>query len=841
MSTKRTVEPCRRGRDRRLGWGALLALLCASTGWALPAAPTHYAVTGKGPVRMTLTGLLTVDGAPAGAGVEVAVYDPQNVLCGVSGVDAVNGGAFILHVYGDDPTTAGDEGMTAGDALRFEVWSPAGPAVHAHTELRFSAAPFGTVPSAYPPPFANLAAYSLRIATNHAPTLTAIGPKTVDENTTLSFTVGATDPDGDALSYSMTGTLPAGAAFNPATRSFSWTPGYAEAGSYSATFTASDGMLWAQEIVAITVNNVNRSPSFTELGTQTVAENQPLSFGVTASDPDGDPITYGTSGTLPAGANFEPTTHSFSWTPDFTQAGNYSVTFTAADGGLTATQTVAITVTNVNRVPVANAAALAVTEDAAKTGTLTATDPDGDPLTFGLVAGQGPLLGSVALTNTGTGSYTYTPNPNASGADSFTFEVSDGTLVSGPATVTVTIAVVNDPPVLAAIGNRAVNEGQLLTLTVTATDVENNTLTYSASPLPAGATFDPTTRTFSWTPGFTQAGNFPVTFTVTDDGAPPAADSETVTISVGMVNQPPVLATIGAKAVDENQALTIVLSANDPNTDPLAYTAGSLPTGASFTAATGTLSWTPQYGQEGSYSVTFTVADNGTPALTDAETVVITVAPAIVTVSIPLQAGWNQVSFPLALCSYTTAIPPVVSLPSGTTCASVQSIGEFFSGIAGQYERVESFDPSGAHVYDPNLPAYVNDLTYVAGGYGYRIKMKQASVLTLSGRRLPPTATVSLGAGWTLSGYWGLDVRHTGTQPAVPFPAGVTFTPVSSLAEVFAPSLGGAPAALWSTDADGDHTYPTALAPATPVTYVGPGYGYWIKVDAPAALDYDLP
>lgn len=836
-----------RKRTRATGPGTALLVglglfaLGASEVWALPAVPAHYAVTAKTPVSMTLTGLLTVDGAPAGTGVEVAVFDPQNVLCGVSGVDAANGGAFVLHVYGDDPTTAQDEGMTSGNALRFEVWGPVGPTVHAHDELRFVAAAFGTAPPAYPPVFADRAAYSLRISTNHVAAFAASGAKSVEENTNLSFTVSATDPDGDSLTYATSGALPGGASFDPATRTFSWTPGYAQAGGYSVTFTASDGMLSASQTVAITVNNVNRSPVFVALGAKTVDENALLSFTVQASDPDGDPVTYGTSGNLPAGSSFDPATRAFSWTPGYAQAGGHSVTFTATDGSLTATQTVGITVNNVNRAPTANAGALSVTEDTPRTGTLGASDPDGDPLTYSLEAGQGPQLGSVVITNPSTGAYTYTPNLNASGADSFAFRASDGTLASNAATVAVTVAAVNDPPVLAAIGNKAVDEGQLLSFVVSATDAEGNTLTYTAAPLPSGATFDAGTRTFSWTPGFTQAGNFDVTFTVTDNGTPAASDAETVTITVGAVNQPPELASIGAKAVDEGQTVSFAVSATDPNADTLTYSASPLPAGASFDPATRVFSWTPQYGQAGGYSVTFTVADGGTPALADAETVAVTVAPAVVTVSIPLQAGWNLVSFPLAVCSYTGAAAPAVALPPGTVCSPVSSIGDFFSGIAGQYDRIESFDAAGAHVYDPNVPAYVNDLTYVAGGYGYRIKMKQASTLTVTGRRLPPAAALSLGAGWTLAGYWGLDVRHTGAPPSVSFPAGVSFTQVGSIADVFTPSLGAAPAAVWSIDANGDHTYPTALAPATPVTYLGPGYGYWIKVSAPANLDYDLP
>ena len=80
-------------------------------------------------------------------------------------------------------------------------------------------------------------------------------------------------------------------------------------------------------------------------------------------------------------------------------------------------------------------------------------------------------------------------------------------------------AAVNRSPVLAAVGDRTVAEGATLNFTVSATDPDaGDTLTYAASSLPAGATFDPATRTFNWTPGFAQAGTYSgVTFTV-DDG-----------------------------------------------------------------------------------------------------------------------------------------------------------------------------------------------------------------------------------------------------------------------------------------------------------------------------------
>ena len=102
-------------------------------------------------------------------------------------------------------------------------------------------------------------------------------------------------------------------------------------------------------------------------------------------------------------------------------------------------------------------------------------------------------------------------------------------------------------------------------------------------------------------------------FTVTDNGTPPTSDSETVTITVGNVNRPPVLSLIGSRSIGETQILTFALTATDPDGDSLSYSAGNLPTGASFNPTTRTFTWTPGYGAAGNYSVLFTVTDNGTP------------------------------------------------------------------------------------------------------------------------------------------------------------------------------------------------------------------------------------
>ena len=135
-------------------------------------------------------------------------------------------------------------------------------------------------------------------------------------------------------------------------------------------------------------------------------------------------------------------------------------------------------------------------------------------------------------------------------------------------TFTITVGDVNVAPVLAAIGNQSVNEGATLSFTASATDADlpAQSLTFSldAASLALGMTIDANTGVFSWTPSEAQGGLTPsVTITVTDNGTGNLVDSETFTITVGDVNTPPVLATIGNQSVNEGSTLSFTASATD--------------------------------------------------------------------------------------------------------------------------------------------------------------------------------------------------------------------------------------------------------------------------------------
>ena len=100
---------------------------------------------------------------------------------------------------------------------------------------------------------------------------------------------------------------------------------------------------------------------------------------------------------------------------------------------------------------------------------------------------------------------TLTPAPNANGSTTVTVAVSDGYAISSTSFL-LTVNPINDPPVLAAITNYTINEGTTLSFTSVATDPDAppQTLTYSLSNAPPGASIDPSSGLFTWTPSEAQ-------------------------------------------------------------------------------------------------------------------------------------------------------------------------------------------------------------------------------------------------------------------------------------------------------------------------------------------------
>lgn len=166
------------------------------------------------------------------------------------------------------------------------------------------------------------------------------------------------------------------------------------------------------------------------------------------------------------------------FTPSANFNGTASFTYQVNDGrGGTSEAKASFTVTAVNDAPTVGPQSVETDEDKPLTGSVQATDIDGDTLVFAVKDGAGPARGTVQL-NAATGAWTYVPNADANGTDSFTVLVSDGKGGVSESTVSVTIRPVNDAPIAVADTGRVMeNETTTFDLVANDGDIEGDSLT----------------------------------------------------------------------------------------------------------------------------------------------------------------------------------------------------------------------------------------------------------------------------------------------------------------------------------------------------------------------------
>jgi VCBS repeat-containing protein len=272
----------------------------------------------------------------------------------------------------------------------------------------------------------------------------------------------------------------------------------------------------------------------------------PITGAVSATDTNDDALTYALVGAAPAGVVFNPD-GTFSVTPlaadqalDVGETRTVTFQYVANDGSAnSAPATVTVTITGVNDAPVAADVAASGTEDGgAVTGAVSATDLDGEPLTYTLVD-ETP----AGVVFNADGTFSVTPLAADQALDdgetrvvTFQYRASDGSTGSAPATVTVTITGVNDAPVVSRpIANLAPLEDAAFSFTLAPDvfiDPDGDVLSFTATlangdALPSWLQFNAATRTFSGTP---QEGDRPVTVrVVAHDGSVSVAHEFTIT------------------------------------------------------------------------------------------------------------------------------------------------------------------------------------------------------------------------------------------------------------------------------------------------------------------------
>ena len=408
--------------------------------------------------------------------------------------------------------------------------------------------------------------FSIQIA-NRPPVANDDSPPAIDEDTELLGTAPGSDPDGDALVYSLASDPSNGTVdLDAATGDYTYTPDLNWNGSDSFEYEVSDGEFSDSGTISITVTAVDDPPLAAQGIELTVDEDGSVAGTLSAEDVDGgasfsfEIISQGTLGTATLGTTVVAcppgTPASFicidvTYVPDANANGQDQFTYRVTDLGSGATSDITVVVVIIasqKDAPVALDALFAAQEDTAVLLTLTATDGDGadddGSFSFAVVGppSSGVLGASSAVTRNGETFETtmlYTPTANTFGMDALTFVASDGdpeTADSNVATVTIDVAPVNDAP-QAVPQSVTVDQNSTTTITLSGIDIDGDTLGFGIESVPSfGQVSQPPTpvppfeATVDYTPinGFVGQDSF--VFSVGDGIAPISTAAVDITV-----------------------------------------------------------------------------------------------------------------------------------------------------------------------------------------------------------------------------------------------------------------------------------------------------------------------
>jgi hypothetical protein len=416
-----------------------------------------------------------------------------------------------------------------------------------------------------------------------------------------------------------------------------------------------------------------------------------------------------------------------------------------------------------NHPPTANAQSIVTPEDQAVVATLTGTDPDaGDVLTFRVVAA--PLHGTLAGTSP---HLVYSPAANYNGPDSFSFVANDGTVDSAPATVSITVTPVNDPPV-AQSGSFFGLEDTLLPVTVVATDVDLDPLTYAVVTPPVHGTLTGAGPNYLYTPNPNYNGLDSFTFSANDGQA--TSNVATVVVTLAPVNDPPVAGQFSVNALTATPT-PLVLTGTDVDGDPLTFIIVTPPAHGTLSGTSPQLTYTSAAGFAGADSFVYVASDG--IALSAPVTVPITVTTPATGLSISVADSANRATNLRALNGATLSggVGVAIFVPQ-TPTNTVRQVTFTLDGARYSSDGTAPFDFNGTSGNRPCRTCALNAYLFESNLLSLGQHTITATVLMTNGSTQLLAATFTVAATTPHS----IQVSATSKRAAPAALAGATLT-----------------------------------------------------------------
>ncbi|MEZ6135208.1 MAG: putative Ig domain-containing protein [Pirellulaceae bacterium] len=444
---------------------------------------------------------------------------------------------------------------------------------------------------------------------NFPPKITSIptGPAIVAR--TWVYSVRASDPDGDVLTFSLGAGTSTGVEIDARTGLVTWTPSVPGNATIAVVATDSADNTYTQSFtlpaVAPPNHSSNRPPVFTSSPSGPARVAQEWIYLAKASDADGDALTYTLDAdSIAAGIMIDANTGRIAWTPS--AVGNQAIAVTATDPtGNATTQAFELPVVRINRAPSINSQPTGpVYRGQEWTYAIVTSDPDDDTVALSLdtasqARGMTLTAGVLKWTPADVGTY------------AVTITAADGQ--GGTATQAIQLPVSEAPPAsgtaprFRSLPPRETSLGEPLNYRADAYDPDGGTVRYALTQGAVGMTINPDTGLLSWRPG--QVGSVEIKITAIDEANETATQAFTIhVVAGGSGNRAPHITSTPRGPAARNLPYQYPVIAEDPDGDQLTYALDADSRARGMTISTvGVILWTPSTAN--SYPVTVTVTD----------------------------------------------------------------------------------------------------------------------------------------------------------------------------------------------------------------------------------------